>query len=74
MHRFHMGDKAHGVVGHRRRHTPENPLRNIRMERLKGDSVRAQLVERGHINAGNLDQIAEQLRSGQSIGFGLSHH
>ena len=74
MDRFHMGDQPHGVVGHRRRHTPKHPRRNIRVKRLTGDPIGASPVKRRHVNAGNMGQIAQQLRSGQSIGFGLRHH
>ena len=44
------------------------------MKRLKGDPIGARCIKRRHINARDLRQIAEQLRSGQSIRFGLRHH
>ena len=74
MHRFHMGHETHGVVGHWRRHTAKNPCRDIRMKRLEGDPIGARSIERRHVNAGNLGQIPQQLRSRQSIRFGLRHH
>ena len=74
MHRFHMGHETHGVVGHWRRHTAKNPCRDIRMKRLEGDPIGARSIKRRHVNAGNLGQIPQQLRSRQSIRFGLRHH
>ena len=74
VHRLHMRHQAHGVVRHRGRHPTQHPPGEVRIQRLQCDAVVARRVERRHVNPGHLSQIPKQLRPGQGISLGLSHH
>ena len=74
VHRFDVGHQAHGVVGHRRGGAAQHPRGNSRLQRHLANAVGARPIERRHIDAGHLGQVAQQVAAAEAGGAPLGHH
>ena len=74
MHGFDVGHQPHGVVGHGRGRSPLNPSRGAWLERLDAHPIGAGAIQRGHVHARHLGQIAQQLPARMAGSASLSHH